>query len=87
MLSLFGCATTKVDYTNHTFEWSDGNCESSEECTALSYGCGGGRIVCTNNPDKWKGMITTCEIIEDHPSKEGFRCDCVVEDNKCGWVK
>jgi len=78
---------TSKDYKSFTFEWSDGSCSSNSECQAFEYGCGGGHIMCTNDTAKWKGMMSTCEIVENHPSQQGFRCACVLKEKKCGWVK
>ncbi len=71
----------------YTFDWSDGSCDADSDCQELEYGCGGGHIVCTNNPEKWKDMMSTCDIVANHPVKEGYQCGCVLSENKCGWVK
>ena len=86
---LAGCQTEQKppEYSQFTFEWSDGSCSSNSDCQAFEYGCGGGHIMCTNDTAKWKGMMSTCDIVENHPSQQGFRCACVLKDKKCGWVK
>jgi len=82
------CSTSKeTSYSAVTFEWSDGACTYDSECTPIEFGCGGGHIECTSNPAKWKEMMSTCEIVENHPSKQEFRCVCVEKEKKCGWVK
>jgi hypothetical protein len=75
----------KVPKPNYTLEWSDGACAKTSDCSAIEYGCGGGHIECTNNTAKWKGVISTCEIVENHPSKQGYSCTCISAENKCGW--
>jgi len=81
-----GCAI-KQAYNEFTFEWSDGACMKDSDCTAFEYGCGGGHIQCTSNASKWKDVMSTCDIVENHPSQKGFRCACVEKEKKCGWVK
>ena len=89
ILFVSGCAINQksLDYKSFTFNWSDGSCKTASDCQAKEYGCGGGHIVCTNNTEKWKDMISTCEIVENHPSQQGYSCSCVVKESKCGWVK
>ena len=86
---LVGCNIDKTSptYNQFTFNWSDGNCTNAAQCQATEFGCGGGHTMCTSNPEKYKGMISTCEIVENHPADKGFRCACVLKDKKCGWVK
>lgn len=64
-------------------DWSDGNC--IDNCQAIEYGCGGGHIVCTSNPEKYKDLTSTCDIITDHPSQKGYNCECI--NQKCAWRK
>jgi len=89
ILFLSSCSVDQKspDLRSFVFEWSDGSCESDADCQPVEYGCGGGRIMCTNDPAKWKDVITTCEIIEDHPSKEGYSCACSAQEKRCGWAR
>ncbi len=86
---LAGCSIDKssLAYNQFTFQWSDGNCTSAAQCKSTEFGCGGGHTMCTSNPEKFKGMLSTCEMVENHPSDQGFRCACVTKEKKCGWVK
>ena len=81
LLVLAGCAASLDVVT----EWSGGNCSGKLECVAVEYGCGGGHIACTSQPEKWKDLRSTCEIVEGHPQQLGYACGCV--DNKCVWYK
>ncbi len=67
------------------FDFSEGECQQASDCTYAGEGCGGDHGVCTNNPDKYKGMMTTCDIVENHPVNNGYTCACA--QNKCGWLK
>lgn len=78
---------TSPDVNAFVFDWSDGACESDADCEAIEYGCGGGHIMCTNDTAKWKDVMSTCEIVEGHPSNEGYACSCSAKENRCGWAK
>ena len=69
------------------FDYAEGNCIVPLNCIAAGEGCGGGHSICTNNPEKYKDRITTCDINMNHPTNQGFYCTCIVEQNKCGWKK
>ncbi|MCD6464093.1 hypothetical protein J7L02_01040 [Candidatus Woesearchaeota archaeon] len=84
--SLLTSCTEKQVLTYNT-SWSDGYCNNDNDCQAVEYGCGGGHIVCTSNPEKWKNMESTCEIVKDHPLNQGFTCGCVKELHSCAWIK
>ena len=75
------------DYQSFVFDWAEGSCSSAEDCTEVEYGCGGGHTMCTDNPENWEDVISTCEIVEDHPTNDGYTCTCDVSQNRCGWAK
>ncbi len=89
VLVLTACSmdTDSATYRSFTFNWSDGACTSDSDCTNFDYGCGGGHTICTNDTAKWEDMLSTCEIVENHPVTQGYECGCVKEENRCGWVK
>lgn len=66
-------------------DYSEGTCSQDAQCTWAGQGCGGGHGVCTNNPKKYDGMMSTCEINDNHPSNQGFSCGCITAQNRCGW--
>ena len=68
-----------------TFEWSEGECQTKEDCQPTEYGCGPDHLKCTSNPEQLKNIFSTCEIITNHPIKKGYKCTCI--NNKCGWKK
>ncbi len=67
------------------YSYSEGVCKSDNDCHYAGDSCGGGHGYCTNNPGKYKGVITTCEINQKHPINNHFSCIC--QAGKCGWVK
>ncbi|MCK5176301.1 MAG: hypothetical protein KAQ92_01120 [Candidatus Aenigmarchaeota archaeon] len=69
------------------FDYSEGQCMDSFDCIEAGEGCGGGHSTCTSNPEKYEGMMSTCDINMDHPTNNGYSCTCVIEESKCGWVK
>ena len=69
------------------FDYSEGECMEASACVEAGEGCGGGHSTCTNDPEKYEGMMSTCDINPDHPTNNGYSCTCVIEENKCGWVK
>ncbi len=77
---------TIVSYEHASFEWSEGSCSNANQCIAVEYGCGGGHIVCTSNPNKWKDIASTCDIVTNHPSQLGYECTCISDASLCGWV-
>jgi hypothetical protein len=70
-----------------TLERSEGSCNKDVDCKWAGEGCGGGHGICTNKPKKYEGMRSTCDIVLDHPSNQGYICGCVINLNKCGWKK
>lgn len=67
-------------------DWTDGSaCDSDVDCAAIDYGCGGGHTMCTSEPEQYEGRMSTCEIVENHPSSESFDCECL--ESKCAWVR
>jgi len=70
-----------------TLDYSEGNCSTDSQCEYAGDGCGGGHGICTNQPDKYEGMISVCDIVSEHPINNGYNCECLEELNKCGWRK
>ena len=68
-----------------TTDYSEGDCTSDTQCFWAGQGCGGGHGICTNQPEKYVGAITTCDINPDFPSNSGYACGCVEDIRKCGW--
>jgi len=66
-------------------DYSEGICNYDTECTWAGQGCGGGHGICTNNPKKYKDLMTTCEINDNFPANQGFSCGCIEATSKCGW--
>ena len=72
---------------DYTLKNSEGNCIKDADCAWAGKGCGGGHGVCTNNPGKYVGAVSTCDIVPDFPANEGYTCSCILSLNKCGWKK
>ncbi len=72
---------------DYLLESSEGNCDTSSQCEYAGEGCGGGHGICTNEPNKYKGFLTTCDFVEQHPINNGYKCECIEAINKCGWSK
>lgn len=50
----------------------------------MRYGCG--KLVCTSEPGKYRELMTDC-MVTLTPKDDGFACTCVLEQQRCGWVK
>jgi putative hemolysin len=71
----------------YTLDKSEGTCTADSECVWENQGCGGGHGVCTNEPEKYKDMVTACEVDPNFPSNLGYTCGCVETLGRCGWEK
>lgn len=76
-----------TETSDYLLEESEGSCVDDAQCQWAGEGCGGGHGVCTNNPEKYKDVVTTCDINENFPANRGYTCGCVVTLGKCGWKK
>ncbi|GAI88549.1 unnamed protein product [marine sediment metagenome] len=84
LLTIFlGCKQTEP--LDSTFEYAEGSCSAANECVYAGEGCGGGHGVCTNNPERYQDIITTCDVVLNHPINNGYDCTCI--EGKCSWVK
>ena len=72
---------------DYLLTYSEGNCLTTSECSYAGEGCGGGHGICTNNPEKYEGAVTTCDIVPSHPINQGYGCVCIGALGKCGWVQ
>lgn len=80
--------TPKVMVDNNVrLDYSEGTCSIDTDCTWAGEGCGGGHGVCTNNPQKYKGSVSTCDINQNFPANQNYTCGCVKSVGKCGWKK
>ncbi len=70
-----------------TTDFSEGDCNIDSQCSWAQQGCGGGHGICTNQPEKYAGRITTCDINPNFPSNNGYTCGCIADIEKCGWEK
>lgn len=70
----------------YILQYSEGACNSSNQCVYAEYGCGGGHGICTTTPEKYKDMMTTCEYNPDFPAFLGYSCECIASISKCGWI-
>jgi putative hemolysin len=77
----------EISNLEYTLEKSEGTCTTDSQCVWENQGCGGGHGVCTNDPDKYKDMLTTCEVDPEFPANLGYTCGCVETIGKCGWIK
>ena len=71
----------------YVLDYSEGSCSQASDCTYAGEGCGGGHGVCTNEPAKYVGTITTCDIVPKHPINNNYSCSCIESEKKCGWIK
>lgn len=74
-------------YSEYTLEYSEGSCDNNADCVYAGEGCGGGHGICTNQPEKYEGRFTTCEIVPEHPINNNYSCVCITSLKNCGWVK
>ncbi|MFH1209399.1 MAG: hypothetical protein V1663_01270 [archaeon] len=72
---------------DYTLTSSEGYCYQEEDCIYAGDSCGGGHGFCTSDPDKYADIVTTCEIVPEHPSNKGYVCSCIKALSTCGWVK
>lgn len=69
-------------------DYSEGSCSfMNNSCKWAGEACGGGHGVCTNEPSKYTGRASICDINYNFPSMMGYRCSCLAFSGKCGWVK
>ncbi len=66
---------------------AEGSCSEDSQCYWADQGCGGGHGVCTNNPEKYEDLMSTCEINEKFPANLGYSCGCVEALGQCAWKK
>lgn len=76
-----------TETSDYLLEKSEGSCVDDTGCQWAGEGCGGGHGVCTNDPEKYKDIVTTCDAVESFPSNRGFTCGCIEVLGKCGWKK
>jgi len=81
------CEGVFDEAADYILEYSEGNCSTDSQCEYAGEGCGGGHGTCTNQPDKYEGAITICDIVYEHPINNGYKCECIEAVNKCGWSK
>lgn len=77
----------KRDNIDYILEKSEGTCTTDSECAWSSQGCGGGHGICTNTPEKYTDMVSTCEVDSKFPTNLGYSCVCLETLGKCGWEK
>jgi hypothetical protein len=83
---LVACSQVNAPTTDISTEWTDAtSCTSNTDCSDIEFGCGGGHTMCTSDPESYKDRMSTCEIVEDHPSEQGYSCQCV--EQSCVWKK
>ena len=73
--------------TNYTLDNSEGDCSKNIDCEWAGDACGGGHGICTNNPNKYNGMASICDINNEFPANKGYTCSCIQSIGKCGWIK
>ena len=76
-----------AESSDYILEASEGSCDDNAQCQWAGKGCGGGHGMCTNNPEKYQNVITTCDINENFPANRGYSCGCVVTLGRCGWKR
>ncbi|KKT55800.1 MAG: hypothetical protein UX08_C0004G0017 [Candidatus Collierbacteria bacterium GW2011_GWB1_45_35] len=76
-----------TESSDYILEASEGSCDDNAQCQWAGEGCGGGHGMCTNNPEKYQDVITTCDINENFPANRGYSCGCVVTLGRCGWKR
>ena len=71
--------TTKLVYADDEGnpKYAQGDCQIKADCQPA--GCS--MHVCSNNPE----LITTCELVDDFPDKEVYKCGCI--ENRCLWYE
>lgn len=69
------------------FDYAEGDCTQASDCQWAGEGCGGGHGMCTNEPQKYEGAVTTCDINDNFPANQEYSCTCVIGSGKCGWTK
>ncbi len=72
---------------DYLLEKAEGSCADNTQCVWAGQGCGGGYGVCTNDPEKYRDVVTICTINEDFPTNRGYTCGCIETLSKCGWKK
>lgn len=72
---------------SYRLDYAEGSCSTSSQCKWAGDACGGGHGVCTNHPSKYDRMASICDINNKFPANEGYRCTCILSQQKCGWVK
>lgn len=72
---------------DYTLSYSEGSCKQANECVYAGEGCGGGHGFCTSSPEKYKDVVTTCDIVAEHPINQGYSCTCIKALERCGWTK
>ena len=77
----------KITDLSYTLEKSEGVCTADSQCVWEDQGCGNGFGMCTDTPEKYAGIDTTCEIDPKFPATLGYTCGCIESVNKCGWEK
>jgi len=85
--SEIGSPFENIRELDYTLDKSEGTCTADSQCVWENQGCGGGHGICTNDPEKYKDVITTCEVDPNFPSNLGYTCGCIETLGKCGWEK
>ena len=70
---------------NYVLDYAEGDCQSISDCTKVDYGCS--QTICTNQPANYTTAITDCPLNVNHPTNNSYRCGCVPNEYKCGWLK
>ena len=69
-------------------DYSEGVCTlTNNKCVWAGDACGGGHGKCTNNPEKYNSMASICDINNNFPANQGYKCTCLIAKGKCGWAK
>jgi putative hemolysin len=76
-----------TETSGYLLEKSEGSCENDTQCVWAGEGCGGGHGMCTNDPEKYEGVVTTCDVDNTFPANRGYTCGCIETLSKCGWKK
>ncbi len=76
-----------IQNLDYTLEKSEGSCTADSQCVWANQGCGRGHGFCTNEPEKYADMVTTCEVNPNFPANLGYSCGCVETQGVCGWEK
>jgi hypothetical protein len=75
------------DNAAYILEYSEGVCSQDQDCQWAGEGCGGGHGLCTDQPEKYEGIMTTCDVNPDFPENKGYDCVCLENLGQCGWEK